>query len=160
MLERLWGSALVWGHYFGEAVGVRLMRPVPMLAPLPVFLCHLNGLFIGRWGLWIWLTDHCTLFLGHLFRCLPWFPDSFLSLLSTLDLGFCLFFLNLPCLTDPMMGSPLDLSWDGHADQLFTLGKSTLPRSSSGGRLCLFLGAGSNQLICSGCVARQPVTHP
>ena len=29
LVERLWGSALVWGHCLGEAVGVRPMYLVP-----------------------------------------------------------------------------------------------------------------------------------
>ena len=53
LLERLWGSVLVWGHYPGELYGVSSMCPVPMLAPLPVPLFHLNGLFIRRWCPWI-----------------------------------------------------------------------------------------------------------
>ena len=53
----------------GETVGVRLTCPMPMLAPLPVFLCHLNGLFIRRWGLWIWLTDPPSTLTLHF---VPW----------------------------------------------------------------------------------------
>ena len=49
----------------GETVGVRPMCPVPMLAPLPVFPRHLNGLFIRRWCLWIWLTDPPSTFSLH-----------------------------------------------------------------------------------------------
>ena len=75
----------------GGIVGVRLLCPVPMLAPLPVSLCHLNGLFIRRWCPWIWLTDPLSTFSLYF---VPWalvsVPaltlDSFLSLLSTLNL--------------------------------------------------------------------------
>ena len=52
-LERLWGSVLVWGHYLSELYRVSSTCPVPTLAPLPVLLFHLNGLFIRRWYLWI-----------------------------------------------------------------------------------------------------------
>ena len=76
----------------GETAGVRPMCPMPMLAPLPVFLCHLNGLFIRRWGRWIRLTDPPSTFVtvlyfcGHLFLCLPWFWMVSSPLLSTSSL--------------------------------------------------------------------------
>ena len=49
LLERLWGSVLVWWHCLGELFGVSPTCPMPMSAPLPVLLSHLDGLFIRRW---------------------------------------------------------------------------------------------------------------
>ena len=92
LLERLWGSVLVWGHCPGELCGVPQTCPVPMLAPLPVLQSHLNGLFIRRWCPWIWLADPPSTFVTVLCSSGTCFVpiltlDSFLSLLSTLNLS-------------------------------------------------------------------------
>ena len=74
LLERLWGSVLVWGHCLGELCGVSPMCPVPMLAPLPDSSVSLERTVYPQ----VVSLDpidrsskhfcHCALFLWHFLR--------------------------------------------------------------------------------------------
>ena len=121
----LLGSFLGLGTLFlVKLFGVHPMWPAPMWASLPVFLCHLNELFVRRWGLWIWLIDPpstfitALCFLGTCSDACPGFRIASspcyrlrFAVIRLIRIGSPLGFLpgepDSPPLIDPTVGSPL-----------------------------------------------------